>query len=72
MENELWGIYKSYDSQKGHFLCYRCHEYILDDIQFTVHIMKKESMEFRHYHIKCAPKKKINYVLSRLETKKRT
>ena len=73
MKNELWGLYKPYQDKNSHqFYCYKCHELITDDLEFTVHIMKAESMDFRHYHIKCAPKHKLNYILSRMKQTKRT
>ena len=77
MKNELWAICKGYQEEDSHlFYCYKCHKLIRDAIQFTVHIMKKKGMEFRHYHIGCAPKRKLDYVVSRLkqtkETKERT
>jgi len=72
MKNELWGLYKPYQNKDSHhFYCYKCHELITDDLEFTVHIMREDGMEFRHYHMDCAPKKKIGYLLSRIKHKKR-
>jgi len=71
MKNELWGLYKPYQEKDSHkFRCYKCKKLITDDIQFTVHIMKKDSVEFRHYHLDCVPKKKIGYILSRIKHRK--
>ena len=66
MKNELVGIYKSYASQAGTFFCYKCHKRIEDDLHFTRHIMK-EGLEFRHYHLNCAPKRFKEYMIKRLK-----
>ena len=72
MKNELWGLYKPYQEEDSHiFRCYKCRKQITDDIQFTVHIMTKKNLEMRHYHIDCAPKNKLNYILSRVKHSKR-
>lgn len=69
---ELYAICRPYPSQVGDYNCYRCHRRIKDEVEFTVHIMKTEGMEFRHYHLKCAPKKKLNKLLSAIKHKKRS
>ena len=73
MKNELWGLYKRFQEEDSHiFNCYKCHKPITDDVQFTVHIIEKGRIEYRHYHLEHAPKKKLNFILSRTKHRRGT
>lgn len=66
MKNELVGVYKPYDNQARTLYCYKCHDRIEDDLVFTRHIMN-DGLEFRHYHLNCAPKRFKEYMIKRLK-----
>ena len=68
---ELYAIVRSYPDQIGDYFCRKCGERIKEDIEFCIHVMNEKGLEFRHYHLKCAPKRKIGLILSILETNKR-
>ena len=68
---ELYAIVRPYPDQIGNYFCYKCHERIKDDVEFSIHIMKEKGIEFRHYHLECSPKTKIAKILSFIKHRKR-